>query len=75
MKDITYATLAAVCVLAVIAAPVSCSNHKNNAIVEMVRAGAHPIDAMCSISADISSTNKHAACVLRAAGKSQEAAK
>ncbi|MCF8208499.1 MAG: hypothetical protein K9K38_03705 [Rhodoferax sp.] len=58
----------AVCVLALVAAPVACSISSEQAIVEMVKAGHAPADARCAV-AGASNASREAVCVLRAIGK------
>lgn len=54
MKDFTSAlgmVLVAICVSALIAAPVACNHNDNDAIQKLTEGGADPIAARCAVSA------------------------
>lgn len=69
MNDNSVAALcAALAAVALITAPVACSIHDNYAVTEMVRVGAHPMDARCAVRSEGMSPM----CVLRAGGAGVE---
>lgn len=50
-KDALGMVLVAICVSALIAAPVACSRNDNDTVRKMVEGGADPIAAHCAVSA------------------------
>lgn len=69
IEDILTKVAIVLVLLAAIGAPVACSMNDNATIAEMVKAGAHPIDAKCSVNSD---PRREVACVLRALGKGEQ---
>lgn len=67
-QEFITAVLVAICVLALIAMPVACTFSDNKAIEEMVKAGAHPMDARCAVHTQTGET----LCLARALNKQQE---
>ena len=48
-KDALGMVLVAICVSAMIAAPVACNNHDNGTIQKLVEGGADPVAARCAV--------------------------
>ena len=62
--DLLGALVLAVIVAILVGAPLACSMNDNATIAEMVKAGAHPVDAKCAVKSGGSTE-----CLVRAAMK------